>query len=248
MFEKEKKKRCGRVQRYHRQERYFVLNDSGLVYYKDKKASEGSHWRGWIPKKQMLHVGLATAGKGSEEGRRLNLRLQGHKRVFELMAENKECCAEWVRLINRAITRPGDSVECMNVSVPKEKLFVWNVVDGVRLCALETSKKDAVPIEPNAAVWNEECTYAFPGNISMVSYAPHIFQDLRHRLGICLDDYLSSWTYTPESLPVLELGAGRSGSLFLTSSDGMFVLKSIPPAEFHSLKGMLLIRVLFLCR
>lgn len=60
---------------------------------------DGSVDAGVIPKEEIDSVEVATAGKGSENGRRFNLRLRGYERVFELMAEDKVACDEWANCI-----------------------------------------------------------------------------------------------------------------------------------------------------
>jgi hypothetical protein len=39
------------------------------------------------------------------------------------------------------------------------------------------------------------------------------------------EDYLRAWTFPKDNLPSPNLGAGRSGSLFVSSSDSRFVFK-----------------------
>lgn len=39
------------------------------------------------------------------------------------------------------------------------------------------------------------------------------------------EDYLRAWTFPKDNLPSPNLGAGRSGSLFVSSSDSRFIFK-----------------------
>ncbi|KAL6047260.1 Moesin/ezrin/radixin 1 [Balamuthia mandrillaris] len=75
--------------------------------------------------------------------------------------------------------------------------------------------------------------------VTVVDYAPTIFADLRARCGISYDEFIDDWNYDKTNMPKLKLGAGRSGSLFLRSKHGRFILKSIPFFEVVTLQDIL---------
>ncbi|KNC74372.1 hypothetical protein SARC_13078 [Sphaeroforma arctica JP610] len=69
-------------------------------------------------------------------------------------------------------------------------------------------------------------------------YSPKVFRNIREMYGIHTDEYITSWTLPDEKL-VAEEGAGRSGSLFLISSDNKYMLKTIPADEVNTLMSCL---------
>lgn len=105
-------------------QRYFVLTEDALYYYK-KETDHGSVSpsgacaracaactsdscclgacvcrAGTISCADIKMVEAATHGKGSEDGCRLNIELRGAERIFELLAESASQCQEWVRLLS----------------------------------------------------------------------------------------------------------------------------------------------------
>lgn len=230
------------------QARYFVLTEAGLIYFKDREEFEALRWRGCIPLNKISQVIVASVGKGSESGRRINLLLVGHEKVFELMADGREACLMWAACITKALLAvPRKKIELdpqsisSVASVPEQKKFIWTLIDGIRTCARECAVRGATfAVEgENDSVWSEEISYAFPGDVTMVDWTPRVFQNIRHRMGVSTPDYLAAWDFNPDDLPVLELGAGRSGSLFMFSRDRRFLLKTIPLTEVASLKLIL---------
>lgn len=229
------------------QRRYFVLcTQVGLIYYKDKAGFNSQHSQGWVPLESIEQVTVANIGRGSEDGRRFNLAMNDHSKVLELVAEDRAGRDMWVAHMASVVdgqlqaSNPDSSGgvrTTLELAVPKAKFFLWNVVEGIRLCAQETAAtRDAVSAKD---IWHEERTYAFAGNMTLVSHAPSVFQDIRHHIGISTAEYLASWSFAPDDLPSLETGAGRSGSLFMSSKDKRYILKSIPMAEVTSLKAIL---------
>eukprot|EP00906_Rhabdomonas_costata_P018304 RCo026723 len=66
-------------------------------------------------------------------------------------------------------------------------------------------------------------------------YFPSMCRHLRQLHGIEDAEYIDSWTLPWEMIQPTT-GAGRSGSLFLKSRDGRFLLKSVPENEFSTLQ------------
>lgn len=71
--------------------------------------------------------------------------------------------------------------------------------------------------------------------VVMTDYAPRIFHHIRAKCNVSTNDYLKAWTYSKDCLPSPNLGAGRSGSLFLCSADCRFIFKTIPEHEVETL-------------
>eukprot|EP01012_Entosiphon_sulcatum_P028969 TRINITY_DN35174_c0_g1_i1.p1 TRINITY_DN35174_c0_g1~~TRINITY_DN35174_c0_g1_i1.p1 ORF type:complete len:496 (-),score=61.59 TRINITY_DN35174_c0_g1_i1:153-1460(-) len=72
----------------------------------------------------------------------------------------------------------------------------------------------------------------------MKDYASLCFARLRQMHGITADDYVQSWQIPLHKLKP-QLGAGRSGSLFLRSNDQKYIFKTIPHAELRSVTELL---------
>lgn len=75
--------------------------------------------------------------------------------------------------------------------------------------------------------------------IIMKDYDPKIFRDIRMFEKITPEDYDQAWRFDPTQIPQPDIGAGRSGSLFLLSADGRFIFKTIPHHEVESLRAIL---------
>eukprot|EP01134_Creolimax_fragrantissima_P007821 CFRG7821T1 len=74
--------------------------------------------------------------------------------------------------------------------------------------------------------------------VTAKDFAPKVFRNIREMYGIHTKDYTKSWTL-PDNKLTAEEGAGRSGSLFLISSDNKYMLKTIPHDEVHTLMNCL---------
>lgn len=75
--------------------------------------------------------------------------------------------------------------------------------------------------------------------VIMTDYAPKIFNNIRKKCNVPTEDYLRAWTFPKDNLPSPNLGAGRSGSLFVSSSDSRFIFKTIPEFEVETLLEIL---------
>jgi predicted transcriptional regulator len=79
---------------------------------------------------------VATTGKGSSDGTRLNLSLLGTARVFELLATSRNECNEWhshlAQLIKERLER-----------MAKEKAEARERAEATRIAKLEKIKRDA---------------------------------------------------------------------------------------------------------
>lgn len=73
----------------------------------------------------------------------------------------------------------------------------------------------------------------------MKDYYPYLFCQARTKEGVDTQEYLRSWSYTFDTMPRAQVGAGRSNSLFLKSADDRFILKTLPHHEVVSLRHML---------
>lgn len=78
-------------------------------------------------------------------------------------------------------------------------------------------------------------------------YAPHVFQNIRSMFGISNEDYIRSIgvdtfrnTFFDKLILMLsENSSGKSGSFFFHTSDGKYMIKTIKPSEFNSLRMQL---------
>jgi hypothetical protein len=77
------------------------------------------------------------------------------------------------------------------------------------------------------------------GEVEIKDYAPALFHRIRGAHGITHEDYERSWTFSAATMPALALGAGRSGSLFLTSADGKYLFKTITKDDMATLRLIL---------
>eukprot|EP00668_Euglena_longa_P016611 GGOE01020892.1.p1 GENE.GGOE01020892.1~~GGOE01020892.1.p1 ORF type:complete len:628 (-),score=116.38 GGOE01020892.1:334-2217(-) len=76
------------------------------------------------------------------------------------------------------------------------------------------------------------------GAVEMKVFAPQAFTSIRALDGITMADFQREWDLPTERL-VLDLGAGRSGSLFLRSNSNRFILKTIPHVEVCTFLSLL---------
>eukprot|EP01089_Gocevia_fonbrunei_P008966 TRINITY_DN2081_c0_g1_i1.p1 TRINITY_DN2081_c0_g1~~TRINITY_DN2081_c0_g1_i1.p1 ORF type:complete len:392 (-),score=59.04 TRINITY_DN2081_c0_g1_i1:21-1196(-) len=75
--------------------------------------------------------------------------------------------------------------------------------------------------------------------VKMKDYAPNVFADIRTMCGVAQSDYLAGWDFEKSEIPLPKLGAGRSGSLFITAKNKHFVFKTIPVFEVQTLLEIL---------
>eukprot|EP00124_Ichthyophonus_hoferi_P000916 Ihof_evm1s40 gene=Ihof_evmTU1s40 len=69
--------------------------------------------------------------------------------------------------------------------------------------------------------------------VTVEDYTPKVFSHIRSLYGISSASFTESWTIPEDKLTAKE-GAGRSGSLFLKSADGKFLMKTIPKDEVET--------------
>eukprot|EP00010_Vexillifera_abyssalis_P004307 CAMPEP_0201561058 /NCGR_PEP_ID=MMETSP0173_2-20130828/78594_1 /ASSEMBLY_ACC=CAM_ASM_000268 /TAXON_ID=218659 /ORGANISM="Vexillifera sp., Strain DIVA3 564/2" /LENGTH=766 /DNA_ID=CAMNT_0047975533 /DNA_START=98 /DNA_END=2398 /DNA_ORIENTATION=- len=82
--------------------------------------------------------------------------------------------------------------------------------------------------------------------IELKTYAPTAFRRIRTMSGVNTDQFCASWNYKLFELPQMKTGAGRSGSLFLASSDRRYFFKTLPYAEVQTLLAILPLYLIYL--
>lgn len=75
-------------------------------------------------------------------------------------------------------------------------------------------------------------------DVEVKDYAPTIFADIRRRLGVSDEAYRAAWKIPLADIQP-KLGAGRSGSLFIRSTDDRYLLKTLPQHEVAALRFVL---------
>ncbi len=144
-----------------RQRRYFALFESGLMYYRDEAGFKVHNPRGFIARERLAEVEAATVGRGSEDGRRFNMRVHGEARVVELIADSAASRDEWIRKllelsgqVANVAEEKADAGEYSLQSTPNKDVKMKEKVKEQEQCADLSPPKNISPSRDQHERWN----------------------------------------------------------------------------------------------
>jgi hypothetical protein len=122
----------------------------------------------------------------------------------------------------------------------EDTLLVYQITQGICKCAEDVEKDLAIKLSANHKKFELPSPHPTLGCVIQVKdYEPSLFHQIRVAHRVSVKEYISSWNFHPANVPVMDIGAGRSGSLFLLSSDKRFLYKTIPKHEVETLLTIL---------
>eukprot|EP01012_Entosiphon_sulcatum_P067684 TRINITY_DN9747_c1_g1_i1.p1 TRINITY_DN9747_c1_g1~~TRINITY_DN9747_c1_g1_i1.p1 ORF type:complete len:751 (-),score=159.74 TRINITY_DN9747_c1_g1_i1:429-2681(-) len=129
----------------------------------------------------------------------------------------------------------GDSPSPVMPPPQQATIPVYDLLRGIQQTAARSSSVSRVGTDAfkREASIKSELTQADGGTVQLKAFAPLAFAKLRHFNGVETEEYMKAWDLPKEKMS-LDLGAGRSGSLFLKSNTDRFMLKTIPHAEVNA--------------
>lgn len=98
--------------------------------------------------------------------------------------------------------------------------------------------KQVAPIDEACSLLKKTIQASGGRTLIVKSYQPSIFTQIRASSGVSEQDFQSEWDPAAIAEKVASKGAGKSGSLFVSSKTGKYLLKTLRKEEKDALKKM----------
>ncbi|GAM26099.1 hypothetical protein SAMD00019534_092740 [Acytostelium subglobosum LB1] len=227
-------------------QRYFVLTDVSLEYYKDKGQ----------PMLNQIPLSECTISLADTETKKAFCFKIAHpiRKTFYLYSsvsggEIERDSYEWIGAIQEAIDNLASqlpAVSPMVQSVVTENHRSYELVHAISNALLYSLGKTSAAIigeltaEDFSAYEQQTINVSRPNSAAMsykfVDYAPKVFRRIRELSNVNPADYMIS--LTQDSLTETP-SPGRSNSLFYYTSDKKYIVKTISSTEFEQLRSVL---------
>lgn len=142
----------------------------------------------------------------------------------EKMINGWENSAKLKQAIKQIDPNTNITAECLQILQQFDQPITFNMASPVQQFNITTEQKEKKFFDN----YKEEC-------VEVTLHYPFLFKAIRESHGLTTEDMVNAWSFDLTRLPQSALGAGRSGSSFMTSSCGKYIYKSLNGMDVSTL-------------